>query len=150
MMTVENLKHPIEGLFKPAFWSPAHFPSDRACGLICDSTHHIFDSFPTGAYADFQWKHPIDNSIGADVSTLPESFQYIIEPVPNFYNNIRRSPLFEARVGNADILFCGIDLNVKMPAVQALKNSIFRYVASDDFAPKQSLSYSDLEKIFNC
>lgn len=149
MMSENNLKHPIEGLFKPAFWSPAHFPSERACGIICDDTHHIFDSFPTTAYADFQWKHPIDNSMGADVSFLPEDFRYIIEPVPNFYNNIRRSPLFEAKVGKADILFCGFNLNIKKPAIEALRNGIFRYVASDNFAPTQTISSDELKKIFN-
>lgn len=148
IMSDENLKHPIEGLFKPAFWSPAHFPSNRACGLICDSTHRIFDSFPTESYADFQWKHPIDNSVSADVSCMHEDFRYIIEPVPNFYSNIRRSPLFEARIGKADILFCGFDLNIKKPAMQALKNSIYKYVSSDNFAPEQTISSDELKKLF--
>lgn len=148
MMTANNLKHPIEGLFKPAFWSPAHFPSERACGLICDDTHNIFNDFPTCSYADFQWKHPIDNSVSPDVSLLPSDFKYIIEPVPNFYNNIRRSPLFEAKVGNGDILFCGFDLNTDKKAVHALKSSIFKYVNSDNFAPAQALSFEDIKKIF--
>lgn len=148
MMNKTNLARPIEGLFKPAFWSPAHFPSDRACGLICNNTHHIFDGFPTNTYADFQWKHPIDNSISPDVSSLTPDFEYIVEPVPNFYNNIRRSPLFEARVGNADILFCGFDLSVNKTTINALKNSIFKYVASDNFAPKQALLKDDITTLF--
>lgn len=147
MMTKENLIHPIEGLFKPAFWSPAHFPSERACGIIVDSHHPVFKNFPTTDFADFQWKHPIDNSIGADVSGLNDDFKYIIEPVPNFYNNIRRSPLFEAKVGNADLLFCGFDLNINKTAVQALRSSIFKYVSSDAFNPMQTLTAEELAKI---
>lgn len=147
MLTKDNLCHPIEGLFKPAFWSPAHFPSERACGLIIDSAHPIFDGFPTDDFAGFQWKHPIDNSIGADVSELDGDFKYIVEPVPNFYNNIRRSPLFEARIENADILFCGFDLSIDKPAVKALKNSIYKYVSSDRFKPEQTLTLPELDKI---
>lgn len=147
-MSADNLSHPIEGLFKPAFWSPAHFPSDRACGLICDSHNRIFDSFPTGRWADFQWKHPIDNSISADVSSLPADFKYIIEPVPNFYDNTRRSPLFEARVGKADILFCGFNLEADYITVKALRKSIFDYVNSDKFKPEQELSIDELKKLF--
>jgi hypothetical protein len=148
MMNNENLLHPIEGLFKPAFWSPAHFPSDRACGVMCDAHHKIFEKFPTGEYADFQWKHPIDNSVGADVSVLDADFKYIVEPVPNFYNNIRRSPLFEARVKNADILFCGFDLDADNTTVKALKNSILSYAVSDGFSPKQELTQQDIKKLF--
>ncbi len=148
MMSEKNLRYPIEGLFKPAFWSPAHFPSDRACGLICDASHGIFEHFPTSSYADFQWKHPIDNSVSPVVASLPQDFKYIIEPVPNFYNNIRRSPLFEAKVGNADILFCGFDLNVNKPTVKALKNSIFNYVLSDSFSPEQRLTKDDIDELF--
>lgn len=147
MMNSDNLKQPVEGLFKPAFWSPAHFPSERACGIICRSEHPIFNDFPTGDYADFQWKHPVDNSTGADVSMLPKDFEYIIEPIPNFYSNLRRSPLFEAKVGNADILFCGFNLYADKIAVTALRNSIFKYVSSDEFRPVQTLSYEELNQI---
>lgn len=147
-MTADNLTHSIEGLFKPVFWSPAYFPSDRACGLICNNNHHVFDFFPTTAYADFQWKHPIDNSVSTDVSLLPEDFKYIVEPIPNFFDNTRRSPLFEAKVGNADILFCGFDLNIKNKSIEALRNSIYKYVNSDLFTPKQQLSVETLKKLF--
>lgn len=148
MMTKDNLVHPIDGLFKPAFWSPAHFPSERACGLMCDSKNHIYDSFPTEDYANFQWKHPIDNSVAADVSMFPSDFEYMLEPVPNFYNNVRRSPLFEAKVGNADVLFCGFNLNIDKPAVKALKNSIYKYASSDNFAPTQQITKEMLKRIF--
>lgn len=147
-MNSDNLINPIEGLFKPTFWSPAHFPSDRSNGLMIDSRSAAFDAFPTTDYADFQWKHPLDNCICADVSSLAPDFGYMVEPVPNFYNNIRRSPLFEAKVGNGSFLFCGFDFSVRHTTVQALKTSIFNYVSSDAFTPRQSLSTDDLKKIF--
>jgi hypothetical protein len=143
-----NLAKPIEGLFKPVFWSPAWFESQRACGLICSGKHPIFNHFPTDDYADFQWKHPIDNSVSADISSLPKDFELILEPVPNFFDNTPRSPLFEAKVGNADILFCGFDLDIDKKAVKALKNSIFKYVNSDKFAPKQSLDKETFRNLF--
>lgn len=146
-MSEGNLSHPIQGLFKPVFWSPAYFPSERACGIIADSSHDIFSLFPTDKYADFQWKHPIDNSVSADVSPLDTDFKYMVEPVPNFFDNTRRSPLFEAKVGNANVLFCGFDLTVKNRCVKALKNSIFSYINSDSFSPLQELSQGDIQKI---
>ncbi len=148
MMSEENLRHPISVQFKPVFWSPAHFASDRTCGFIIDSEHPLFDLFPTERHANFQWKHPMDNSVAADVSALGKEFKYLIEPVPNFFYNVRRSPLFEAKVKNASLLFCGIDLDAKDKSTAALKNSIFKYVSSDAFSPAQSIEPEKLEMIF--
>ncbi len=144
----DNLAKPIEGLFKPVFWSPAWFRSQRACGLIVKNTHPIFSGFPTDDFADFQWKHPIDNSVSADVSELPKDFELLIEPVPNFFDNTPRSPLFEAKIGGADILFCGFDLEVHDKSVAALKNSIMNYVNSDKFEPKRNLDKGLFKSLF--
>lgn len=148
MMNKDNLVNPIEGLFKPTFWSPAHFPSDRSNGLMIDSYSAVFEDFPTTDYADFQWKHPIDNCICADVSELPVDFSYMVEPVPNFYSNVRRSPMFEAKAGNGSFLFCGFDLGIDKAAVKALGKSIYKYVDSDRFTPKQTLSDEEIKKLF--
>ena len=146
-MTRNNLQNPIDGLFKPVFWSPAWFPSTRATGLIIDAEHSVFERFPTRATADFQWKHPIDKSVGADIAALGVEFEPIIEPVPNFFDNTPRSPLFEAKVGKARLLFCGFDLSAKDTASQALMNSIADYMQSDKFEPKQEISMETIGKI---
>lgn len=143
-----GLAHPIKGEFTPVFWSPAFFPSERACGVWFDSSHPVFDGFPTGEFADFQWKHPIDGSVSIDTSSLPEDFRVIAEPVPNFFTNVPRSPLFEAKVGKADILFCGFNLNADDKASRALKNSIYRYTSSDKFRPEQELDPKLFRKLF--
>lgn len=148
MADAKNLAKPIEGLFKPVFWSPAWFKSQRACGLICDGSHPAFADFPTNGYADFQWKHPIDNSVSADISDFPKDFRLLVEPVPNFFDNTPRSPLFEAKIGNADILFCGFNLDVDKKAVKALRYSIMNYVNSDKFKPKQELDKALFKALF--
>lgn len=144
----KRLKKPHQGYFRPVFWSPAFFKTDRSCGIICDTEHPVFDSFPTDAHADFQWKHPLNNSVGADLTDFPRDFETIIETVPNFYDNTPSSPLFEARIGNADILFCGFDLDAEHKCVQQLRYSIARYAASDKFAPKQTLEPEIFLKLF--
>ena len=146
-MTRKNLQNPIDGLFKPVFWSPAWFPSTRASGLIIEAEHPVFEKFPTRATADFQWKHPIDKSIGADITALGAGFEPMIEPVPNFFDNTPRSPLFEARVGKAKLLFCGFDMEAKDIASQTLMRAIADYVHSDKFNPKQEISVETIGKI---
>lgn len=144
IVTADGLKAPIDGSFEPVFWSPAYFPSHKTCGMMIDDAHPVFNSFPTEHYTDFQWRAPIIASKGADMSGFPKDFKPIIEPVPNFFDNTPRSPLFEARIGKADILFCGFDLNKTDPASCQLKSSIFEYASSDSFKPTQVLD----EKVF--
>ncbi|MCD8130474.1 MAG: hypothetical protein LUE16_04235 [Lachnospiraceae bacterium] len=140
IVTADGLADAIDGSFEPVFWSPAFFPSKKTCGMMIDHTHPVFRSFPTERYTDFQWREPVIHSKNMDTGSFLEDFTPIVEPVPNFYDNTRRSPLFEARVGRADILFCGFDLAGTDPASLQLKKSILEYVASGDFKPIQRLN----------
>ncbi|MCD8326846.1 MAG: hypothetical protein LUC90_09285 [Lachnospiraceae bacterium] len=145
IVTAEGLADTIEGSFEPVFWSPAFFPSGKTCGMIVDHTHPVFRSFPTEHYTDFQWRKPVIHSKNMDISAFPEDFTPIVEPVPNFYDNTRRSPLFEARVGNADLLFCGFDLAREDDTSRQLKRSILECVSSGNFHPAQTLCESLFE-----
>jgi len=144
IVTSDILKKPMGGNFEPVFWSPAYFPSHKACGAIIDEKHPIFDCFPTEKYPDFQWKALLDKSAGADISEFPQGFKPIIEFVPNFFDNTPFSPLFEVQVGKADVLFCGFDLYADDVAARQLAGSIFRYASSEYFKPVQKLD----EKVF--
>ncbi len=148
VVTADGLNKPIQGTFTPVFWSPAYFPSDNSCGVLCDSGHPALQDFPTERYGGFQWRHPLEHSLGAPLTGFPEGFSAIVEPVPNFVSNIRRSPLFEARVENAEILFCGFDLSVEEKTVKQLKNSIYRYVSSGQFHPVQRLDRETFMGLF--
>ncbi len=110
VVTRECFKNPIEGSFIPVFWSPVHFPSQKPCGAIIDNTHPIFKNFPTEKYPDYQWKTLLENSVGMNIFEFGADVKPIIETVPNFFDNTPSSPLFETKIGNADLLFCGFDL----------------------------------------
>ena len=148
LATEENLKNPLKGDFRATFWSPVFFDTDRTSGLWCNASHHVFDKFPTDEFVDFQWKEPMDRSVSVELSKLPDGFDLLLEPIPNFCTNIQRTPLFEAKVGNMDILFCGFDFSADDPANTALKNSICEYVLSHDFSPEQKLDPEQFTNIF--
>ena len=130
IVTADCVKNPIEGSFIPVFWSPVHFPSQKPCGAIIDDTHPVFDYFPTEMYPDYQWKALLDNSKGIDISSLGEGFKPIIETVPNYVDNTPSSPLFEAQIGNAQLMFCGFDLNGTDIASAQFKASLYHYMNS--------------------
>ena len=147
IVTADSIKSPIEGSFVPVFWSPVHFPSQRPCGAIIDDTHQVFEDFPTEKYPDFQWKDLLDHSNGMDIS-LFDGLKPMVETVPNFVDNTPGSPLFEARVGNADILFCGFDLSCEDIVSRNLKSSIYGYFVSGKFRPKTVIDKNAFMKMF--
>lgn len=134
----ELFNNPIAGSFIPVFWSPVHFPSQKPCGAIIDDKHPIFKYFPTEKYPDYQWKRLFDGSVG--MSIAENGVDPIVEYVPNFVDNTPSSPLFEAKMGNARLLFAGFDLEGDAPEIKAFKNAAARYVMSEDFAPSKEIS----------
>lgn len=139
IVTADCLKNPIEGSFIPVFWSPVHFPSQKPCGAIIDDTHPVFTDFPTEKYPDYQWKNLLENSKGMEISSFGKDFKPIVEIVPNFVDNTPSSPLFEAKVGRADIMFCGFDLEAEDLASGQLKECIYSYVNSEAFQPENCI-----------
>lgn len=142
IVTADCIENTIDGSFIPVFWSPVHFPSQKPCGAIIDDTHPIFKNFPTGKYPDYQWKTLLDNSKSVDISSFGDDFKPIIETVPNFVDNTPSSPLFEAKIGNADILFCGFDLDKEDIATKQLKARICEYVLSNSFSTDNTIPKS--------
>jgi len=147
-VTQKMLKTPFENRFYPLFWSPVFSPSDRTSGLWCNSSHPIFKHFPTTDYANFQWKHPMNNSVSTDISSLPDGFDVLVEPITNFNENTPRSPLFEAKIGNAHVLFNGFDLSSDHITTKALKRSIYNYISSADFNPQYELTIDQFKNLF--
>jgi len=140
IVTADCIKNPIEGSFIPVFWSPVHFPSQKPCGAIIDDAHPIFENFPTEKYPDYQWKALLDNSKSVDISSFGNDFKPIIEIVPNFVDNTPSSPLFTAKVGNAELLFYGFDINATdIPSIK-LRECICNYVNSIMFKPKNNIN----------
>lgn len=137
IVSKELFKNPIKGSFIPVFWSPVHFPSQKPCGAIIDASHPIFKYFPTEKYSDYQWKRLLDTSVGMSISQY--NITPIVEAVPNFMDNTPSASLFEAKVGNAELLFVGFDLDDTSIPVQSFKNAVSKYITSDSFAPKNKI-----------
>lgn len=146
-MDADNAVSYAQGVFKPIFWSPAYFKSTRTSGMLIHNDNPLFDNFPTMDIPSFQWKHPVDKSISLDISSFPHDFYAIVEPIPNFFENIVRSPLFEADIDGARILFTGFDLSADDMASVALKNAMAKYVNSDKFKPKYKLDKDVILKL---
>jgi len=113
--------------FVPVFWSPVHFPSSAPCGAFIKENHAALHKFPTGKYLDYQWKSILDNSISLDISNR-EEVDIIMEMVPNFVDNVPKSPLFAYNEGSSRIVFCGFDIEEDSLTSKALAYSLCEYL----------------------
>ena len=137
IVTRECFEKPVTCNFTPAIWSPAFYAceSHKFCGAMIDNEHPVFAQFPTDRYLDYQWQRLIDHAMGENLSSLSdktdefEEIRPLVEMVPNFVDNTPYSPLFEAKVGNAKLIFCGFDLDEEYPEARQLKASIEAYVS---------------------
>ena len=74
----------------------------------------------------------------------------IITEMDSFATMRPMTQLMELRSGNGRILISTMGLQdlQKYPEARALLNSIYRYLASEEFNPKDVMSYSEIESLF--
>jgi len=81
----------------------------------------------------------------------PVDFRPVVQPVPDFHFNAPLAHVFEAKIGKGSLLVCGYDLTSALdrrPAARQFRRSLFRYLTSPAFLPKQELSPAWLERTF--
>ena len=139
----------IEGRFVPVFWSPVHFPDQPGTmGLLIDNKHKALSNFPTKSHSDWQWWDLCINS--KSVITDAITVTPIVRVIDNFVTNHHLSNVFEAKVGKGKLIFTSIDLSsdlVKRPVARQLKNSLLRYMESEEFNPSSVLEVNDLKTL---
>lgn len=122
-------EHFAKNSFIPVFWSPVHFPSEDPTGAIINENHDLLRDFPTEHYIDYQWKDLLEHSVSMDISSK-QDIDVVMEMVPNYVDNVPKSPLFIYNHGKARIIFCGFQLSgpaaASLPA-QALIKSLTRF-----------------------
>lgn len=139
------LNDPLPGNFFPVFWSPVFFETKDSCGTVVDNSHPLFNTFSSKDYASFQWKNLLEHALSFKI----EKIKGLVNPVPNFFNNEKRTYIFEAKVGNGRLICCGFDLDrLHFPEQVAFKYALYHYMMSDLFQPKSMLSIKELRQLF--
>jgi hypothetical protein len=139
----------ITGRFVPVFWSPVHFPNQPATmGVMLDEKHPAFNKFPTDSHTDWQWWDLCINS--KSVITDSINAKPLIRVIDNFVTNHHLTTLFEAKVGEGQLVFSSIDLTSKLnerPVARQLLYSVLSYMNSEDFKPSNSIKIEDLNSL---
>ena len=83
--------------------------------------------------------------------SLPASLRPVVQVVDDWLTNRKLGLLLEVKVGNGKLLLCSIGLKTDLehrPVARQLLVSLKRYVASNEFAPKQTVGLGSLRLLF--
>ena len=141
-----HLPRSIAAQFSTDFWSVGTFPAQSgAMGQLIDDAHPIFRRFPTEAHANWQW-WPMANR---RAMLLPRPMKAIVTEMDSYATLRPMAQLFEARCGKGRVMVSSMGLAwlQRYPEARALLDAIYKYMASDDFAPRQQISLGELREM---
>lgn len=137
--TPEALPHSIQAQFPTDFWSVCTFGNQAGgMGQMIDAAHPLFRHFPTEGHTDWQW-WPMARQRAVIV---PKGTRAIVTELDSYAYLRPMAQLLECRCGGGRLLFSSMGLQnlLAYPEARALQNAIYRYLASDAFAPIQEMS----------
>jgi hypothetical protein len=131
--------------FSSIFWNTAwtRRQPPHTLGILCDPKHSALAGFPTDFHTNWQWWDLITKSQCMILNDLPPNLRPIVQVIDDWVTNRRLGLVFEARVGDGKLLVCGVDLRSDLdnrPVARQMRQSLLRYMQSDDFTPEIQLS----------
>ena len=144
--TAEALPGSVPGQFTTDFWSVGTFPCQSGTmGQLIDERHPMFKYFPTQFYTNWQW-WPMANQRAV---IIPEGLRAIVAELDSYATLRPMAMLFECACGGGKLVFSSMGLQnlMEYPEARALRSALYRYRASDEFAPKQTLELCQVKAL---
>jgi hypothetical protein len=150
----------VGGLFPPEFWNYGMFKgisewvkkpvSPGTLGILTDTRHPIFNSFPTDFHTNWQWFSIIKASHPFILDKLDKSYSPIVQVIDNLERNHKLGLIFEVAVGEGKLLVCASWINeiLEIPEAYSFYNSILDYMESDEFNPAYKIDAAGLAELF--
>lgn len=142
----EALPQSIQAQFSTDFWSVGTFlKQEGGMGQLIDDAHPIFADFPTAFHTDWQWWRMATQR----AVILPARYSAIITEMDSYAYLRPMAQLLECRCGGGRLLLStlGLHNNLQHPECRALQGSIYRYLTSDRFAPRQEIPLAVMEQL---
>lgn len=148
-----SIRSNVPAGFSSIFWNTAWTSKQppHTLGILCNPQHPALKGFATDYHSNWQWWELIVKSRAMVLDSLPRDLRPIVQVVDDWVTNRKLGLVLEAKVGKGRLLVCSIDLKTeldKRPAARQLLQSLQRYVADKEFAPRVSVSFSQLEQLF--
>ncbi|MBM3861274.1 MAG: glycoside hydrolase [Verrucomicrobia bacterium] len=136
--------------FSSIFWNTAwtRRQAPTTLGILCDPKHPMFAHFPTDFHTNWQWWYLISRAAPMILDDLPASFRPTVQVIDDWFTARKLGLVFEANIGKAKVVVCSIALDDSNPVARQMRHSLLHYMASNKFAPKQTLELSAVQKLF--
>jgi len=141
---LEHLPQSIGTQFTTDFWSVGTFSrQEGSMGQLIDFKHPIFKDFPTEFHTNWQWYIMAKSR----ATIVPSNIKPLITEIDSYAYMRHMAQLFECKCLNGKLMFSTMELYKKTdyPEANALLNCIYKYMESDLFAPKQTISLDELK-----
>ncbi len=145
--TKEAIPQSIGSQFSPDFWSVGCFPQQEgAMGLLMNPAHPIFRGFPVRPWSTWPWWQM---SRGRAI-LLPRQVKPVVRVLDSYKFLRPLALLAECRVGQGRLMLSGMGLRLHQDRaeVRALTAALWRYMASEAFAPESVMTEAELQAIF--
>ena len=148
--TPEALPKSIQAQFTTDFWSVGTFPlQEGGMGQLIDESHPVFEGFPTEFHTNWQWWPMAGQRAIILPEALPKEVKSIITEMDSYAYMRPMTQLLECRCGKGRLLLSSMGLQnlQQYPEARALLSSIYNYLASEKFKPKQEMAPETVAKL---
>ena len=139
--------------FSPIFWNSAWGGNQapHTLGLLCDPQHPALADFPTEYHSNWQWWDAMSHSSAISLDSFSSKPEPIVRIIDDWVSNRNLALIFEAKVGNGQLILSGIDLQSDLeerPEARQLLYSIKNYMSGDKFNPRVELDVDDIIELY--
>jgi len=143
----------VKQYYLPVFWNTSWFKMrpPHTTGAYIDSTHPLFNDFPTDDWSNLNWWELLNHAQVMNLAEFPASYQSPVQPIDTWHVSRKLGMVAEANVLNGKLLITTMDiasnLDTRIVARQ-MRHAIISYMKSDNFKPAISVQPQVIADLF--
>ena len=140
--------------YLPVFWNTSWFKMrpPHTTGAYIDTSHPLFKyDFPTDSWSNLNWWELLNRAQVMNLMELPADYQPPIQPIDTWHVSRKLGMLIEAKVLKGKLLMTTMDITSNLDrrlVARQMRQSILRYMESDDFQPAITLQPQTITDFF--
>ena len=139
--------------FTPVFWNTSWFKMrpPHTTGIFVETTHPLFDIFPTEYHSNLQWWELVNRAQVMQFTEFPHDFQPIIQSIDTWFLSRKIGMLFEANVGGGRLMMTTMDISSRLDeriVARQMRAAILRYMNSEKFSPAWTIDAKLITNLF--
>ena len=143
----------VRHTYLPVFWNTSWFKMrpPHTTGAYIQSQHPVFCDFPTDDWQNLNWWELTNRTQVMNLAEFPKDYQPIVQPIDTWHVSRKLGMLLEVKILNGRLLMTTMDINHNLdrrPVARQLRQSILRYMQSEDFKPTTTVSVDVIRYLF--